>query len=182
MALSRFPAYLTLVRHSDEPTRLRPANPEPAAPRSVLRRDERDPLCGVATRQVLFDRLDTIGSLAPAAPLSFVVVKIEGLAQVNRDFGLDRGDEVLQAVARIIRAYTRATDTVGRLTGASFGIVLQGNGATGAGAVAARLSHYLCQLYVAGKRVDCRVTVATGKGINADILPGAATEALDDCG
>lgn len=180
MALSRFPAYLTLVGQVDPRPRARDARP--IVLHEVFRSSHRDPVCGVATRQALFERLETIGALAPAAPLSFVVVKVEGLARVNRDHGAEVGDEVLRAVARIIRDYARATDTIGRLTGASFGIVLQGTGPTGAGAAAARLSHYLGQLHVRGVRIDATVTVATGKGINADVLPVAAAEALDDCG
>lgn len=180
MALSRFPAYLTIIRQVEERPRAR--DTRPIILHESLRPSQRDPICGVATRQALHERLETIGALAPAAPLSFVVVKVEDLARMNRNHGPQRGDEVLQAVARVIRDYTRATDTVGRLSGASFGIVLQGTGQTGAGAAAARLSHYLGQLHVRGARVDTHVTVATGKGINADVLPVAAAEALDDCG
>lgn len=182
MALSRFPAYLTLLRGACDSPRPAATGQQPLVLHEVLRRSERDALTGVAMRHSLLDRLETVGALAPGAPLSFVVVKVEGLARMNQELGPANGDDVLRAVARLIGTYTRATDTVGRLTGGSFGVVLQGTGATGAGAVAARLGHYLGQLYVNGRAVDARVTVATGRGINAEVLPAAAFDSLDDCG
>lgn len=72
---------------------------------------------------------------------------------------------------------------MGRFTGASFGIVLQGTGATAAAAVAARLGWRLNQL-VAGFRAPVQVAVyaATGTGLNAETLPVAAIETCEDCG
>lgn len=182
MALSRFPAYLTLMRRGEDPQCAHTCDEKPVALPETLRPSQRDRLSGVATRQALLERLEAIGELAPAASLSFVVVRVEGVALVNRMCGPDQGDEMLKAVAGLITKYTRATDMVGRLSGASFGIILQGAGPTGAAAAAARLSHHLGQLYSGGTRVDARVTVASGRGINADVLPAAATGALDDCG
>ncbi len=182
MALSRFPAYLTLIRHGEAPARAATRDEPPIAAPEGLRPWQRDHLCGVATRQALLDRLEAIGELAPAAPLSFVMVRVEGLARLNRENGVEDGDAVLRAVAGIIRRYTRATDTVGRLSGASFGIILQGTGPTGAGAAAARLSHHLGQLHAGTTRVEAHVTVASGRGINAEVLPAAAADALGDCG
>jgi|GEM_PF-3455841 len=181
VAISRFPAYLTLVGRSGANGPSRSAS-SPLVLREVLRPAQRDPLCGVATRHALLERLETIGSLAPAAALSFVLIKVDGIAAVNRDHGLRAGDHVLRAVADLITAYSRATDTVGRLAGASFGVVLQGTGSTGASSAAARLSFYLGQLAVDGRAVSARVTVATGKGINAETLLDAAFDSLDDCG
>ncbi len=181
MALSRFPAHLALVCRTDEP---RPVafGGQPAALHEVLKPAQRDPLCGVATRQALLERLETIGSLAPAAALSFALVKVGGIAAINRTDGIHAGDGVLRTVSQLISRYSRATDAVGRLTGTSFGIVLQGTGPTGASALAARLSFYLGQLSLDDRRFTTRVTVASGKGLNADTLPVAAFDSLDDCG
>ena len=181
MAFSRFPAHLTLVGGIGTTGSSRSTS-RPIVLHEVLKPAQRDPLCGVATRQALLERLETVGSLAPAAALSFVLVKVEGIPALNRDHGLRAGDQVLRAVAGLITAYSRATDTVGRLAGTSFGVVLQGTGSTGASSAAARLSFYLGQLAVDGRRVSARVTVATGKGINAETLLDAAFDSLDDCG
>jgi len=128
------------------------------------------------------DRLEMIGSLAPGCPLSFLVVKVSGMHGINAADGVRAGDDVLRTVAWGIRDLTRATDVVGRLTGASFGIVLQGTGATAAAAVAARMTHHLNQLTSRSRPVQAVVSAATGRGINADTLPLAAIDSLGDCG
>lgn len=136
----------------------------------------RDALCDVATRDALLDRLDQVGELAPMAPLSFVAVKVVGLGELNRERGHSKGDTLLRLVAEIITKATRATDMVGRISGNEFGVVLQGTGATGADAVAARLSFHLSQALAAYPMIRCEAAAATGSGINAPML---ATVALD---
>jgi GGDEF domain-containing protein len=115
---------------------------------------ETDPSTGVATRNALLDRLEAMGQLAPNAPLSF---------------------------AERLRELTRGTDIVGRLTGTTFGIALQGTGVTAAGAVAARLTHHLNRLAELGPAVCVTVSAATGIGLNAETLPVAAMETFEPC-
>ena len=138
-------------------------------------------LWGVPGKQALLDQLDMIGSLAPQAPLSFVVVRVHGLDEINSRSDTRAGEAVLRNVAARMWALTRATDTMGRLGASSFGLVLQGTGATAAGAVAARLSHHLNQVTVGRPPVEVRVSAATGRGVNAEMLPGAALESLEEC-
>jgi GGDEF domain-containing protein len=134
---------------------------------------ETDPSTGVATRNALLDRLEAMGQLAPNAPLSFVVVRV---------FGLNRTDaQALRPIADRLRELTRATDMVGRLTGTTFGIALQGTGVTAAGAVAARLTHHLNRLAELGPAVCVTVSAATGIGLNAETLPVAAMETFEPC-
>jgi diguanylate cyclase (GGDEF)-like protein len=162
-----------------------PEHPSPARPffaSAVRGRFRTDPLCGVATRQVLLERLDTLGELAPQAPLSFLVVKLHGLAAINHELGFQAGDAALRDVAECVSRLTRATDMVGRLAGSTFGVVLQSTGATAAGAVTARLAHHLGQLPSRGRQLRVTVCAATGTGINAAMLPHAATDSFGDCG
>lgn len=182
MNATRQPTYLRLLtpfaleRVPDQ------AAPIIAAANPVRGRFRTDPLCGVATRQVLLDRLETLGEVAPGAPLSFAVVKLHGLSAVNHELGFQAGDAMLQAVARCITGLTRATDLVGRLAGSTFGVVLQSTGATAAGAVTSRLAHHLGQLQSDGRPVRITVSAATGTGVNAATLPHAAVDSLGTCG
>jgi len=165
MSVQRFPAYLHLLapRGADQ---AREAVPAPPA-------FETDHATGVATRHALLDRLEAMGQLAPNAPLSFVVVKVAGL---------NRGDtKALKTIARRLRELTRGTDVVGRLTGTTFGIALQGTGVTAAGAVAARLTHHLNRLAELPPSVCVTVSAATGTGQNADTLPVAAMDTFEPC-
>lgn len=165
MAISRFPAHLRLI---GTPTSGHAPAQKPAGPSY-----ESDPVTGVATRQALLDRLEAMGQLAPNAPLSFVVVKVAGL---NRTEGA-----ALKPIAARIRELTRGTDIVGRLTGTTFGVALQGTGVTAAGAVAARLTHHLNRITELSPGVCVTVSAATGTGLNADTLPVAAMETFEPC-
>jgi diguanylate cyclase (GGDEF)-like protein len=181
MPIPRFPAYLTLVASAERTLigdQVEVGAPIPFPATAFVR----DGLCDVATRRGLLERLDLVGRIAPTAPLSFVVVKVYGLAELNDRAGRKAGDETLRTIANELGALTRPTDLVGRLTATAFGVVLQGTGATAAGAVQARLQHRLSQLSVATRPIEVAVSAATGTGLNAETLPLAAMDSFEDCG
>ena len=165
MSVSRFPAHLRLIAT--------PTNGRGVAPKAAAPAYETDPVTGVATRHALLDGLEAMGQLAPNAPLSFVVVKVSGL---NRTEG-----KALKPIATRIRELTRGTDIIGRLTGTTFGVALQGTGVTAAGAVAARLTHHLNRIAEMSPAVCVSVSAATGTGMNAETLPVAAMETFEPC-
>lgn len=178
MSTDRFPAYLRLLRPSGDE-----ADSAHASMLGLIRSPrgwERDGLCGVGTRQALIERLETLAALSPNAPLSFALVKVHGLAETNRVDGFQAGDAVLRGVAAKVFELTRATDFVGRFTSSSFGVVLQGSGATAAAAVAGRLEHHLRTTGPSRTSID--VSVATGRGINATMLPLAAVDSFTGAG
>jgi len=178
MAATRTPAYLTLMpEHIDR----RPAPGEPI-PFPTAAAFTRDSLCDVASQRGLLDRLELVGEIAPTAPLSFVAIKVDGLPELNEIAGWDAGDSVLCAIADEVRSITRPTDLVGRLSGTTFGIVLQGSGATAAAAVQARLHFRLGRLPVMTPPLGVRVSAATGTGVNAGLLSIAAVDSFEDAG
>jgi GGDEF domain-containing protein len=167
MSVSQFPAYLRLIgtNAAFEHERRVP---------TPIRNLDIDAPTGVATRQALLTKVEAIGEIAPTAPLSFLVVKVAGL-------GSGESDDQLRAVASKIGELTRGVDVVGRLTGTSFGIALQGAGFTAAGAVAARLTHRLNRLAELSPSVCITVSAATGTGVNAETLPIAAMDTYEPC-
>ena len=127
----------------------------------------------------LLERLTTVGEVAPRAPLSFLVVRAEGVGREE----MATGSALMASLAARLLSLTKATDTVGWFAEGAFGIVLQGTGATAAGAVAARLTQHLgalAELIEPGATV--RVSAATGVGLNARTLPAAAATTFGDCG
>ncbi len=180
MTLAQLPAHLRLIVPARSPAKAASRDTRTRAER-LFGSFERDPLCQVATRRALFEHLERVGALAPSSPLSLVVVKVNGLAALNRDEGWRRGDDLLEQIAGRIRSFTRTTDVVGRLTGSSFGLVLQGTGATAAGAVASRLAFQLHRPSIVPPPAGVTVSVATGSGINAETLPMAALDSLGEC-
>ena len=175
MSNERFPAYLTLLRPI-----VNTSDPRPVAPARFERSIDQDRLCGVATRHALIERLETLAGVSPHAPLSFVLIKVHGLAETNRLKGFQAGDTVLKDVASTVKSFVRATDMIGRFTSSSFGVVLQGAGATAASAVAARFDHHLNSN--GPGRVAVTVSVATGCGLSATTLPLAAVDSLAGAG
>lgn len=173
MAVIQFPLTLKRDQFSGE------ARIRQFAPGNVDRPREQA-LWGVPGKLALLERLAVIGELAPDAPLSFVVVKVEGGVHPVDD-ERELPETLLHEVASRIRSLTRATDMMGRLSESSFGLVLQGTGATAAGAVAARLSHHLNQLTAGMPCTEVRVSAATGRGLNAGVLPSAAMESFEEC-
>jgi len=165
MALSTFPSYLRLI--SGKP---REAN----ARAQITPFPKASATAPISTEGELLERLETIGELAPTAPLSFLVVKVQGVNEAN-------AQDTLETVGGRIRSLARCTDAVGRVGAAAFGIVLQGSGVAAAGAVAARLTHHLNRIAELQPSVCITVTAATGKGMNALALPVAAMDNTEDC-
>lgn len=86
----------------------------------------RDPLTGVLNRAA-FELLlhDWLGDgLARRQELALVLIDIDHFAQVNERGGYPDGDLALQHVADLIRREIRKTDTVGRVGGDAFAVLM----------------------------------------------------------
>lgn len=70
--------------------------------------------------QEKLDQLDKDGKL----PLSVIIGDVNGLKVVNDVFGHDRGDQLLQEIATILKSVTRKKDIVARWGGDEFGVIL----------------------------------------------------------
>lgn len=81
-----------------------------------------DNLTGLGNRALLNDRLglELARAARMATPLSVVLMDVDHFKQVNDRFGHLAGDEVLKAMAAILRREARQTDTAGRWGGEEF--------------------------------------------------------------
>ncbi|HEX2843145.1 GGDEF domain-containing protein [Hyphomicrobium sp.] len=88
----------------------------------------KDPLTGIGNRR-LFDaamkRAVDTGN-ADQTPLSLIMCDIDHFKRVNDVFGHHVGDEIIKALAGIIEANVRETDSVARYGGEEFAIILPG--------------------------------------------------------
>jgi diguanylate cyclase (GGDEF)-like protein/PAS domain S-box-containing protein len=86
-----------------------------------------DTLTGLPNRYLMFDRLNQLLIRAERFPTSFAVlfIDLDGFKRINDTRGHDVGDLVLRAVAERLSQSVRAADTVARIGGDEFVILLE---------------------------------------------------------
>lgn len=113
------------------------------------------------------------------SPLTLVVVDIDHFKKVNDRYGHSRGDEVLIAVADILRVVARGQHQVVRYGGEEFVLALPGSTTIQAGLGAERLREKIAAANPGGLAVTASFGVATLKpGENFDQLFSRADAAL----
>ncbi len=107
----------------------------------LARLAQHDPLTGLLNRRGLDERLVALaaGARRRQAPLSLLVLDVDHFKQVNDRHGHDVGDQVLRAIAQVLRQRLREVDIVARFGGEEFVVVLADTAAAGAGEVSAAL-------------------------------------------
>jgi diguanylate cyclase (GGDEF)-like protein/PAS domain S-box-containing protein len=85
-----------------------------------------DALTGLANRTLMWDRLEQAIHLAQRnkSLVATVLTDLNGFKLINDTFGHEAGDAVLVAVAKRLQASVRESDTVARLSGDEFVLVL----------------------------------------------------------
>src|SRR4051794_5012982 len=116
-----------------------------------------DPLTGLANRRLLLDRLEAALARATrsAGSVHVLYVDVDDFKSINDTKGHNFGDNVLVAVARALTQSTRPADTVARLAGDEFVVVLEGAGDDVAVEAAHRIRSWLRQEPMTGGFVPC---------------------------
>lgn len=88
-----------------------------------------DALTGVANRNLFVDRFEYALSLAKREQNTVAIffIDLDGFKNVNDAFGHEKGDMLLKIVAERIKSTVRKTDTISRLSGDEFAIILTGD-------------------------------------------------------
>jgi diguanylate cyclase (GGDEF)-like protein/PAS domain S-box-containing protein len=113
-----------------------------------------DPLTGIANRTLFYDRVDHAllrSRRHPAERFAVLFLDIDAFKRINDDYSHRVGDELLVAISRRIQAAVRPEDTVARIGGDEFGILLE-NVHTGeeAAVVADRIRASVAQPFALG--------------------------------
>lgn len=100
-----------------------------------------DDLTKVYNRRYFFDQLDheIAASRRYAMSVSVLTFDLDGLKDLNDNFGHGLGDEALRSLAQRLVRYSRAPDIVARLGGDEFAVILPRTDSAGAADLAKRL-------------------------------------------
>ncbi|MGN6548912.1 MAG: EAL domain-containing protein [Pararhizobium sp.] len=86
-----------------------------------------DNLTGLPNRELFLDRLDAILALAGSQPgmrPTVFMIDIDRFKQVNDSLGMSAGDTILLALTRRLKRLLKPQDTLARISGDQFGLIL----------------------------------------------------------
>jgi diguanylate cyclase (GGDEF)-like protein len=143
---------------------------------TVQRQAVTDELTGLSNVRQLHSTLDreVERSRRFRSPLGLMMLDIDDFKQVNDEFGHQQGDEVLAAVARVLRRLSRDIDEPARYGGEELAVVLPETESDGAAQLAERMREAVEELRIprVGSVGELRVTASFGVAS----IPGTASD------
>jgi diguanylate cyclase (GGDEF)-like protein len=143
-----------------------------------------DPLTGLANKRAFHRACAAEAGRAAReeSTVALVMLDIDHFKEINDTYGHPFGDYVLAAVAKALRAAVRAHDTVARLGGEEFALVLPGSNSEAAYDVAERARELIARIELPKGHLasSAGVAVTGGEGASAKGLLDAADRALYD--
>lgn len=138
-----------------------------------------DPLTGLANRRLVEDRLEHALRLAErrAGVVAVLFVDLDGFKAVNDRYGHGVGDLLLIDVARRLKQQVRDADTVSRLGGDEFLLVLEATSEAGARRAAEAIIADLQSIDRIGRH-EVAVAASIGVVVSEPGAPSAQAEAL----
>jgi diguanylate cyclase (GGDEF)-like protein/PAS domain S-box-containing protein len=135
----------------------------------------RDPLTGAVNRRMLDQELRvTLARHAKTGTeFAIAIADVDHFKRINDTWGHDRGDQVLQGLARVLRARLRATDVLARIGGEEFVLVLRNVSAADALQCAEELCALVEQAELAGPERSCTCSIGL-----VHVARDGATDAL----
>jgi diguanylate cyclase (GGDEF)-like protein/PAS domain S-box-containing protein len=140
-----------------------------------------DNLTGLPNRMLFFDRLSQAINLAQRNryELALLYLDLDRFKSVNDTRGHDAGDEVLKATADRIQAQVRESDTVARIGGDEFAVILPKIASPqDAAIVAGKIIDALCASFPAGDAERGIIEIGASVGIAIFPRDGADMDTL----
>ena len=140
---------------------------------------QRDPLTGLYNRRAFDQELarQQRQGAGRQTGLALLLADLDHFKRVNDTHGHVVGDQMLQHVARLLRAGARSTDTVARLGGEEFAIVMADTGPEAAALAAERLRALLAATPLEIDGASVPITVSIGLAVG-HLREGGATPLL----
>jgi diguanylate cyclase (GGDEF)-like protein len=141
-----------------------------------------DPLTGLANKRSfeLAYAAELNRAFRDDGSIAVVTLDVDHFKEINDRYHHGFGDQVLVAVGRAVRAAVRAYDTVARIGGDEFVVLLPGASAEQASIVAERARALIAEIDLPEGRLSCSAGVAAIKGseVHASHILDAADAAL----
>ena len=122
-----------------------------------------DELTGLPNRTLFLDRLERAVSIArrKGGLVAVQAIDLDGFKAINETFGHEAGDLLLKAAAKRVKECLRESDTVARLGGDGFGVILPVlDGTKGAREAAQRILAALCRpVFLAGDEISLGASI-----------------------
>ncbi|MHB8320095.1 MAG: diguanylate cyclase domain-containing protein [Acidimicrobiales bacterium] len=132
----------------------------------LVRRATHDPLTGLSNRADLREILERAAAKLDRHPHSIAILylDLDHFKEVNDEYGHDAGDQLLLTLVDRLRSCIRPTDTLARIGGDEFCVVLETHGEGGRDGTVARASAIASRMISA-----CQQPVALSDGILAEV-------------
>jgi diguanylate cyclase (GGDEF)-like protein len=123
-----------------------------------------DSLTGVYTRHHFFElaHREYERSLRYQRPLALIMLDLDGLKQINDEYGHQAGDQALQVLAQICKSALRQVDLIGRYGGDEFIILLPETELMKAVRAAERVRERANQAVIQNHQGAVRISVSLG--------------------
>ncbi|MEO7169596.1 MAG: diguanylate cyclase [Sphingomonas sp.] len=129
----------------------------------LLRAASTDPLTGLLNRGAFRRQVEeAMLHLRPDRPSTLALLDLDHFKRVNDDHGHAAGDAALLMLADLLRENLRPVDSIGRIGGEEFGILLAGLAVVDAGIVCERLRRTLAERPVPGIAPPLHITASMG--------------------
>ena len=148
----------------------------------LLDRATKDPLTGLNNRTVLADRLTQMLLRASrgGASVALVFIDLDGFKLINDRYGHATGDTVLAELATRLRLVARPTDTVARVGGDEFIVLVEGVTAEDACSIGERLQETIeAPFVISGDSVAVMASVGVAVAESGELDGAALMERAD---
>nr|MBA2570322.1 sensor domain-containing diguanylate cyclase [Chloroflexota bacterium] len=140
----------------------------------------RDPLTDLYNRTYLDAALDQLLALRrrmkseDRRPMAVILFDLDGFRRFNEDHGREMGDQALHAVGGVVRQRFRVSDTMARIGGDGFLVVMDGASREDAAKAASDVRSRVRGLNLATSRGEAvRISVSAGCATFVEADPGA---------